>query len=245
LILAFVESQLKQNEHFEDVINGKGGGLVILLCGEPGVGKTLTAESVAEKIKAPLFKMEIMEDIDVESDFSSSSYEGQVHNNRRKKPSKLTIENQFEHASNWNAVLLFDECDAYLGKRSGVDSEQKFLLNKFLQKLEYFPSLLFLTTNHVESLDPAIVSRVHLTINYPALNFESRLTIWRNFLDRANPPAALSWEEIEFLSSIELNGRRIKNVVKTAQIMAKREQRAIRVDDIKKVMKITEGLRLN
>ena len=28
-----------------------GGGLVILLSGAPGVGKTLTAESVAEKMK--------------------------------------------------------------------------------------------------------------------------------------------------------------------------------------------------
>ena len=119
------------------------------------------------------------------------------------------------------------------------------LIAEFLQKLEYFPSLLFLTTNHAESLDPAIASRVHLTINYPELNVESRLTIWRNFLDFANPPAALSWEEIEFLSGIELNGRRIKNVVKTAQIMAKTEKRAIRLDDIKKVMRITEGLCLD
>jgi ATP-dependent 26S proteasome regulatory subunit len=116
------------------------------------------------------------------------------------------------------------------------------VLTEFLQKLEYFPSLLFLTTNHVESLDPAIASRVHLTINYPALDTESRLTIWRNFLDRASPPAALSWEEIELLSKIDLNGRRIKNVVKSAQIMARREQRAVRLNDIKMVMRITEGL---
>ena len=84
-----------------------------------------------------------------------------------------------------------------------------------------------------------------MTINYPVLNVESRLTIWRNFLDRAFPPAALSWEEIELLSGIELNGRRIKNVVKTAQILAKREQRAVRLDDIKKVMRITEGFRVD
>lgn len=64
-------------------------------------------------------------------------------------------------------------------------------------------------------------------------------------MDRANPPAALSWSEIELLSRIELNGRRIRNVVKTAQIMARREQRAVRLDDIKKVMKITEGLQID
>lgn len=66
LILAFVESQIRDKIAFDDVINGKGqclfsltsmtyliltillrpgGGLVALLAGDPGVGKTLTAES--------------------------------------------------------------------------------------------------------------------------------------------------------------------------------------------------------
>jgi ATP-dependent 26S proteasome regulatory subunit len=124
-----------------------------------------------------------------------------------------------------------------------VSPVYELTLVEFLQKLEYFPSLLFLTTNHAESLDPALASRVHLTINYPALNEVSRLSIWRNFLDRANPPAALSWDEIETLAELDLNGRRIKNIVKTAQIMAKREHRAVRLDDIRKVMTITEGFK--
>jgi SpoVK/Ycf46/Vps4 family AAA+-type ATPase len=111
------------------VTNCLGGGLVILLCGAPGVGKTLTAESVAEKIKAPLFKMELMEDLNYDSDSDSSSDEHRNRKKRKQKPSKLSIENQFENATNWNAVLLFDECDAYLSNRSGVDAEQKLILN--------------------------------------------------------------------------------------------------------------------
>lgn len=53
LILAFVESQLKEGDSFEDVINGKGGGLVVLLSGVPGVGKTLTAESGMQSSLSP------------------------------------------------------------------------------------------------------------------------------------------------------------------------------------------------
>ena len=66
LILAFAESQLKCKKTFDDVIQGKGGllgtvthtrdiqpeltreigkGIIMLLSGPPGVGKTLTAES--------------------------------------------------------------------------------------------------------------------------------------------------------------------------------------------------------
>lgn len=74
LILAFVESQMKNGHVSDDLISGKGnwplhhkpypnnrelipkfissgGGLVILLSGTPGVGKTLTVESGENKQK--------------------------------------------------------------------------------------------------------------------------------------------------------------------------------------------------
>jgi len=45
LILALTESQVANKESFDDVIQGKGKGMIMLLSGPPGVGKTLTAES--------------------------------------------------------------------------------------------------------------------------------------------------------------------------------------------------------
>lgn len=57
LILAFAESQIKHRERFDDFIQGKGKGIIMLLSGPPGVGKTLTAESVAEAMKAPLYSI--------------------------------------------------------------------------------------------------------------------------------------------------------------------------------------------
>lgn len=38
---------------FDDFIKGKGQGLVINLFGNPGVGKTLTAEAISDIIQAP------------------------------------------------------------------------------------------------------------------------------------------------------------------------------------------------
>jgi SpoVK/Ycf46/Vps4 family AAA+-type ATPase len=112
----------------------------------------------------------------------------------------------------------------------------------FLQKLEYYPSLLFLTTNRPGVLDAALASRIHLTINYPPLDPESRLKIWRMFLTRAKIPAHITEEERRVLASIDLDGRRIKNVVKAAGIMATREGRGLEFDDVKKVVRITEGI---
>lgn len=45
LILALTESQVENKDGFDDVIQGKGKGMILLLSGPPGVGKTLTVES--------------------------------------------------------------------------------------------------------------------------------------------------------------------------------------------------------
>lgn len=55
LIRAFVSAQTKYKDSFDDVISGKGKGIIMLLSGGPGIGKTLTAESVAEDMKVPLY----------------------------------------------------------------------------------------------------------------------------------------------------------------------------------------------
>jgi len=114
----------------------------------------------------------------------------------------------------------------------------------FLQNLEYYPSLLFLTTNRADSLDIALQSRVDLTINYPNLDFLSRLTIWHNFLFGRGLNTEISAKQLEALAQIELNGRRIKNVVKTSLVMAKSQGRELQYEDVEKVLKITEGLTL-
>lgn len=57
LILALSKSQLGTVKGFDDFITGKGKGMILLLSGPPGVGKTLTAEAVSEKMKLPLFSM--------------------------------------------------------------------------------------------------------------------------------------------------------------------------------------------
>lgn len=49
LVKALVERHAASNHSFDDFVNGKGQGLVINLFGNPGVGKTLTAEATSER----------------------------------------------------------------------------------------------------------------------------------------------------------------------------------------------------
>ena len=48
LVHSMVKQHQKGTSEFDDVVKGKGKGLVGLVCGPPGCGKTLTAEAVAE-----------------------------------------------------------------------------------------------------------------------------------------------------------------------------------------------------
>lgn len=56
MVKALVSTKLEEDRH-TDVMEGKGNGLIILLHGGPGTGKTITAESVAEIAKKPLYNV--------------------------------------------------------------------------------------------------------------------------------------------------------------------------------------------
>ena len=87
-----------------DMIQGKGTGLFILLHGVPGVGKTATAEAVAQANGKPLFKI-TCGDIGLTPD--------QV---------EMSLRDIFRLASIWDCILLMDEVDTFFSQRSKGDS---------------------------------------------------------------------------------------------------------------------------
>jgi len=87
-------------EEFNDIIRDKSGGLLVMLTGLPGVGKTLTAEVFAEIQKKPLYAVQ-------------SSQLG-VEPAEIEKQLNLC----FERSNRWNAVLLIDEADVYVHQRT-------------------------------------------------------------------------------------------------------------------------------
>lgn len=82
---------------------------------------------------------------------------------------------------------------------------------------------MFLTTNRIGTFDVAFKSRIHLAIKYPSLSTASRCDLWRNFITRTSLNSHLSWLTnscLESLAAEDLNGRQIKNIVRTAQTLA-------------------------
>ncbi|KAK7453485.1 hypothetical protein VKT23_011762 [Stygiomarasmius scandens] len=214
LIKGLVEVTRQQNVSPEaminDVIRGKGGGLVCVLHGPPGTGKTLTAEAVAELLRRPLY---IAGATELTTD-----------------PSELekTLGGILDLATAWDAVVLVDEADVFLEQRSLHELERNSLVSAVLRLLEYHQGVLFLTTNRITAFDPAFMSRISIAIKYPELNHSGRFTIWSKFFelagykikDTSDGPNTFTHADVEELASKPFNGRTIKNLVRTAQALA-------------------------
>jgi SpoVK/Ycf46/Vps4 family AAA+-type ATPase len=146
-----------------------------------------------------------------------------------------------ELVSRWNAILLLDECDVFLEERTSVDLERNKVISIFLRTLEYYEGIMFMTTNRVENIDLAFQSRIHVSIEYPDLTAESRRTIWRNFVNSSGGKPEVSESDIAELAQLSLNGRQIKNVLKTAGLLALRKRMPLRRSFINTVPDILEA----
>lgn len=103
-----------------DSIRGKGQGLLVLLHGAPGVGKTSTAECVAEYTEKPLYPITCG---DIGTDPATLEHR---------------LQWQFYLAQRWGAVLLLDEADIFLQARDISDLNRNSLVSVFLRVLEYY-----------------------------------------------------------------------------------------------------------
>ncbi|KAK1831939.1 aaa family atpase protein [Podospora conica] len=201
-----------------DLVQGKGKGCIILLHGVPGVGKTSTAECVASYTQRPLYPI-TCGDI------------GYVPEAVEKN-----MEEHFKLAHRWGCVLLLDEADVFLAKRTKTDVKRNGLVSVFLRILEYYSGILFLTTNRVGAIDDAFRSRLHLTLYYPKLTGGQTRKIWKNNLERlteinesrkVNNQQLLDFSKSKIMrwvdknwDTLQWNGRQIRNAFQTAVALA-------------------------
>jgi DNA polymerase III delta prime subunit len=198
-----------------DVIDGKGNGLAILLHGPPGVGKTLTAETIALATGRPLLVISVAE----------------IGTNASKAEARLNL--ILDNAARWRAVLLMDEADVFLEERSSQSADsanRNALVSVLLRCLEYYEGIIVLTTNRITSFDVAVQSRMHLAIQYKDLTDEQKFEIFKNFLAKV-PDTKIDgsrqalYKEVENLCRYNmLNGRQIRNIVSAALALAKSDK---------------------
>jgi len=204
---------------FSDFISEKGKGCIFLLHGKPGTGKTLTAESIAEMLKTPLYSISVGElGMDIEA--------------LEKKLKEI-----LEVSSSWNAVILLDEADVFLEKRTENDIVRNAMIGVFLRILEYHQGVMFLTTNRVRCFDSAVFSRVSVAVKYDDLEESAREQVWKNML----AAAGLDSNDVEKggeLGHWRLNGREIRNVLRLARTLAITENVPMNKAHLERTMKL-------
>lgn len=202
-----------------DLVKGKGTGLIFLLHGPPGVGKTSTAETIASYTCRPLYPITC-------GDLGATP-----------KEVEESLAHHFSLAHRWGCVLLLDEADVFLARRDRDDIVRNGLVSVFLRTLEYYSGILFLTTNRVGVIDEAFKSRIHVSLRYPSLGSSSTRQIWEKTLDRIkdenkSSPVKVEFEKNDLLewatnhyrehkkTKTTWNGRQIRNAFQTSMALA-------------------------
>jgi broad-specificity NMP kinase len=181
-----------------DILSNKHGGMIILAAGNPGVGKTSTAEVYSEMQQMSLYMLDI-------SELGTNAVE--VEN---------SLSTVFKRVEKWNSIILFDEVDIFLAKRDNKNLDRAAIVGIFLRLMDYFKGVMFLTTNRPEVLDFAVQSRITLRIDYPDFNETTREKVWKEKLNRVSINLTDGFNEI---SKLNLNGREIRNTVRLAKII--------------------------
>ena len=199
----------------------------VLLCGQPGTGKTLIAKAIAGQAKVPFISMSGSEFIEMFAGLGASR-----------------VRKLFEKAKKISPCIIFiDEIDAIGARRSsgsGAETENNQTLNQLLVEMDGFDTeetiIVLAATNRPEMLDKALLrpGRFDRRINIAIPDLRGREAILK-----------IHAKEKKFAEDTAgFTGADLANILNEAAIIATiNEHKAITNKDIEDaVKKVTVGL---
>lgn len=139
----------------------------LVFSGEPGVGKSLAARYIAKELKKEAKIVPLASLMD--------KYVGQT---------EKAIKAAFDEAEKDGEILVIDEVDAISGDREGSRSYQVSMVNSLLQAMDNFKGICVFTTNSTKRMDPAVLRRCLLEVEFKNLTEEVANEMVKKFFPR-------------------------------------------------------------
>ena len=208
---------------YDDILQ-YGKGVCALFYGPPGTGKTMAARVLANELGIDLYRIDLSRMV--------SKYVGETQKN---------ITQLFERAKNMDAILFFDEADAFFSKRTEVsdanDRNSNSEVAHLLQKLEEYEGISILATNLKDNIDDAFKRRFKYMVHFQLPDIEERKKLWKKMFPEKAPRESDTNLDY-FAGKFELSGSEIKEVVVHAAYQAASQNKAIGNKELADAMKI-------
>lgn len=225
---------LKEPKRFTDM--GAKVPRGVLLCGNPGTGKTLIAKAIAGEAKVPFISMSGSEFIEMFAGLGASR-----------------VRKLFEKAKKVAPCIVFiDEIDAIGSRRSsgsGAESENNQTLNQLLVEMDGFDTeetiIVLAATNRPEMLDKALLrpGRFDRQITIALPDMKGREEILKIHAKGKKFAEEVNLKDIAG-DTAGFTGAELANILNEAAIIATiKKHEAITQDDVEDaVKKVTVGL---
>lgn len=183
-------------------------GLIILLHGGSGLGKTSTAECIAAYTKRPLYPIPCNHVY-----FDEGHHQG-------------SLEEHLARAEGWNCIVLIDDIDAGILSTTLTDTG-----SRFCRALDNFRGTMILTARNAGFANQALLSRIHISLHFPTFDQDSTMRVWQKNIDRIRTDcladvsnevekAILAFAKSEYVKGRRWDGRQIQNCFQTAVSLA-------------------------
>ncbi|HSJ08983.1 MAG TPA: ATP-binding protein, partial [Longimicrobiales bacterium] len=180
----------------DDLPGGINRGVRALFQGPSGTGKTLAARVLACELGLDIYRVDLASIV--------SKYIGETEKN---------LSRIFGRAEDLDVILLLDEGDSLMGRRTQVRSSNdrwaNLETNYMLQRLEGYTGIVFVTTNSPGSIDTAFQRRMDSVVRFHMPTFEERWSLWQQHLPATH---AIDADELHQAAlRCELTGGQIRN----------------------------------
>ena len=179
-------------------------GVRALFGGPSGTGKTLAARALAGVLELDIYRVDLAAVV--------NKYIGETERN---------LNQLFSRAEELNVVLLLDEGDALMARRTEVsnanDRYANLETNYLLQRLEAYEGIVIITTNAAQRIDTAFLRRLDMVIDFAPPDVAERWRIWQAHLPAEHAVSARMLKEVAVRCA--LTGGQIRNAALHATLL--------------------------